>query len=121
MSLISWNCRGLGNSRTVKALQKVIQREEPILVFLMETKLNKDTTEKVRDQCNFHFSWVVPNEGESGGLALFWKEGLLVEVLDSDQSHIDTVVKGGVSSDWCILLVFMGHWILQGGMSLGLC
>ena len=49
MSLISWNCRGLGNPRTVKVLQKVIQCEEPILVFLMETKLNKDTVEKVCD------------------------------------------------------------------------
>ena len=47
MSLISWNCRGLGNPRTIKALQKVIQREEPILVFLMETKLNKEKIEKV--------------------------------------------------------------------------
>ena len=108
MSLISWNCRGLGNPRTVKALQKVIQREEPILVFLMETKLNKDTAEKVCDLCNFHFSWVVPSEGKSGGLALFWREGLLVEVLDSDQSHIDTVVKGDVSLDWWHFTSFYG-------------
>ena len=74
----------------------------------METKLNKDTAEKVRDQCNFHFSWVVPSEGKSGGLALFWREGLLVEVLDYDQSHIDMVVKGGVSSDWWHFTSFYG-------------
>ena len=100
MSLISWNCRGLENSWTVKALQKVIQREEPILVFLMETKLNKEKVEKVHDQCNFRFSWVVSSVGKSGGLAPFWKEGILVEVLDFDQTYIDTVVKGGVSSNW---------------------
>ena len=38
--------------------------------------------------------------GKSGRLAPFWKEGILVEVLDFDQTYIDTVVKGGVSSNW---------------------
>ena len=100
MSLISWNYRGFRNPQIVKALQKVIQKEEPILLFLIETKLNKEKTEKVRDQSNFHFSWVVPSVGKSGGLALFWKEGISVEILEADQTHIDTVVRGGVSSDW---------------------
>ena len=66
----------------------------------METKLNKEKVEKVHDQCNFRFSWVVSSVGKSGGLALFWKEGMSVEVLDSDRTHIDMVVRGGVSSEW---------------------
>ena len=100
MSLISWNCRRLRNPQTVKALQRAIQKEEPILVLLMETKLNKEKTKKVCDQCNFHFSWVVPSMGKSGGLALFWKEGISVEILEASQTHIDTLVRGGVSMDW---------------------
>ena len=84
MSLINWNCREFGNPQTVKALQKVVQQEEPILIFLIETKLNKEKVEKVRDQCNFKFSWVVPSVGRSGGLALFWKEGIEVEILEAD-------------------------------------
>ena len=99
MSLISWNCQGLRNPRTVKALQKLVKQEEPILVFLIETKLNKEKFEKVKDQCNFKFSWVVPSEGRNGGLAFFWKEGIEFEILKADQSHIDTLVKGGVSTD----------------------
>ena len=43
MSAISWNCRGLGNPLTVKALQKVVLEKDPTLVFLMETKF--DVTE----------------------------------------------------------------------------
>ena len=38
MSAISWNCRGLGNSYTVKALQKTVLEKDPTLVFLIETK-----------------------------------------------------------------------------------
>ena len=38
MSAISWNCRGLGNPLTVKALHKVVMEEDSTLIFLMETK-----------------------------------------------------------------------------------
>ena len=38
--------------------------------------------------------------GKSGGLALFWKECISVEILKAYQTHIDTVVRGGVSLDW---------------------
>ena len=84
----------------------MVNQEQPILVFLIETKLNKEKVEKDRDQCNFKFSWVVPSEGRSGGLALFWKDGIEVEILEADQSHIDNLVKGGVSTDWWHLTNF---------------
>ena len=42
MNLISWNCGRLGNSRTVNALKEVIRIEKPKIVFLMETKSNRD-------------------------------------------------------------------------------
>lgn len=38
MSAISWNFRELGNSYTVKALQKTVLEKDPTLVFLIETK-----------------------------------------------------------------------------------
>ena len=39
MSLSSWNFGGLGNLRTVNALAKVVNKKEPILVFLIEKRL----------------------------------------------------------------------------------
>ena len=38
MSLLRWNCRGLGNLRSVNASKEVVEREDPNIVFLMETK-----------------------------------------------------------------------------------
>lgn len=108
MSLISWNYRGLGNPPTVKALQKMVQQKEPILVFLIETKLNKERVEMVKDKCNFKFSWVVPCVGRSGGLALFRKEGIKVAVLEADRTRIDTLVMGGVSTEWWHFTGFYG-------------
>ena len=51
MSLVSWNCQGLGNLRIVNALAKVMNKEEPIIVFLMETKLKKDWLDLIKEKC----------------------------------------------------------------------
>ena len=52
MSILSWNCRGLGNPQTVNASKKVIRLEDPSFVFLMETKLNVDWMRSVRERCS---------------------------------------------------------------------
>ena len=66
MSLLSWNCQGLGNLWTVKALERAIKKEDPIIVFLMETKLCKEWIDKVKEECNLKQSWVVQQWKEWG-------------------------------------------------------
>ncbi|MCH90208.1 hypothetical protein A2U01_0011119 [Trifolium medium] len=39
MRILSWNCQGIGNPRTVRAFKKLIANHHPDLIFLMETKL----------------------------------------------------------------------------------
>lgn len=79
-SLISWNYQGLENFLSVKALEKVINKEDSIIVFLMETKSNTEGMKLVKEKCNMKHGLIVPSEGKSGGLALLWKEGITVEV-----------------------------------------
>ena len=95
MSLLNWNCRGIGNLRTVKALEKAIKKEDPIIVFLMETKSSEEWMEKVKKECNMKQSWVVPSNGRSGGLALLWKDEIKVELLTYSLNHIDVLVSEG--------------------------
>ena len=80
MSLISWNCRGLRNLWTVRVLQKVINKEDPAIAFLMETKLDLDWMGKVKDRCKVKNGLVVPSRGKSGGLAMFWKEEVKLDI-----------------------------------------
>nr|POE45415.1 hypothetical protein CFP56_20087 [Quercus suber] len=80
LNLLSWNCRGFGNLRIVKALENVVNKEEPIIVYLMEAKLNRDWMEKVKEKCNLKHGLIVPSNGNSGGLAMMWKEGVKLEV-----------------------------------------
>ena len=50
MSIISWNCRGLGTPWVVQALKKAICKEDPSLVFLMETKLIGSEMKKLQEE-----------------------------------------------------------------------
>ena len=105
MSLLSWNCRGLGNLRTVKALKKAVNKEEPNIIFLMETKSNREWMEQVKDQCKMKHGLIVPSDGSKGGLAMLWKEGIKVEVKTYFQEHIDVWVERGWNGS---------HWHLTG-------
>ena len=101
MSLLSWNGRGLGNPQTISVLKNVIRLEKPKIVFLMETKSDVDWMKVIRDRCGFKESHIVPNDGSSGGLALFWILEIKIQVLSYSMSHIDGVVdEGGTSTKW---------------------
>ena len=100
MSLLSWNCRGLGNQQTVNALKKIIKARVPNLDFLMETKSDIGWMEYVHDQCEFKNGLFVPSDGASSGLALLWRKEVTVHIHNYSSSHIDAFVDGGVDGWW---------------------
>ena len=94
MNLLSWNYRGLGNLRIVNALSEVVRKEEPKIVFLMDTKSNRDWMVIVKDKCNFKNGLYVDSIGSKGGLAMLWKEEVKLDIQTFSQSHIDCLVDG---------------------------
>ena len=97
MSILSWNCRGLRNPRTIKTLQKVIQKEAPALIFLMETKATLDTMKYVQNKIWFKHGLIILSEGRSGGTALLWKIESLVHIQHFSKWYIDVHVDGGLN------------------------
>lgn len=71
MKIISWNCQGLGNLQTIRELCRLAKQKKPIMVFLMETKLQKVKMESIRCKLGFENMFVVDSIGKSGGIALF--------------------------------------------------
>ena len=71
--------------------------KDPIIVFLMETKSNKEWMCMVKDKCNMKHGLIIPSEGKNGDLAMLWKEGITVEVQTYSQTHINALVDGGES------------------------
>ena len=57
MNCLSWNCRGLGNPRTVRQLQDLASRFKPEIVVLMEVKINMEKMERIKVRLKFEGIW----------------------------------------------------------------
>ncbi|KAL0433563.1 UNVERIFIED_CONTAM: hypothetical protein Slati_2690600 [Sesamum latifolium] len=88
MSLLVWNCQGLGSPWTVRVLSELIRLHNPALVFLSETKCKKRKCEYLKLKFNM-FSISVESQGKGGGLMLLWSKDVNLIVHSFSSSHID--------------------------------
>lgn len=93
MNMLSWNCRGVGNSRTVRELATLVQSHSPKIVFLCETRQKEEKMKRLRSRIGLCGFCNVDSDGLSGGLALYWHEALHVEVKVKTDRYIDTLVR----------------------------
>ena len=108
MIVLSWNCRGLGNRRAVQVLADLVRKQGPKILFLMEKKLTKTELEPIQRELNFHSMIVVPSRGRSGGLALMWKDDVLLNTYIVSPNHIDAYVSYPVQVQWRLTGIY-GH------------
>jgi exonuclease III len=92
MIILSWNCRGLGNSQTIQTLRRLVRTKKPSLVFLMETKQSRNYMKTVKVKLGFEVVFVVDCIGKSGGLALLWNTESNVIVQNFSRRHINATV-----------------------------
>ncbi|VFQ59853.1 unnamed protein product [Cuscuta campestris] len=100
MSLLSWNCRGLGNRWTVQELVDLVSTKRPHLVFLMETKCVRKKVEYVIDKLGFDSVLAVDSSGRSGRLALFWNRESKVSLISYSRNHVDVNVLNKCNGPW---------------------
>ncbi|PNT71443.1 hypothetical protein BRADI_2g27657v3 [Brachypodium distachyon] len=74
MSLLSWNCRELGQPRTVHELLLLVRKHKPKILFLSETHNRKAMVEGLRWKLGLKHVITVTENSKGGGLALFWDE-----------------------------------------------
>ncbi|CAM8998732.1 unnamed protein product [Rhodiola kirilowii] len=94
MSIISWNCRGVGGPRAVRSLCDVVKSYRPSIIGLIETKKADGNWEMLRCKLGFRNCFFVPSQWRSGGLALLWGEDFEVSLISFSSNHIDMEVKG---------------------------
>lgn len=93
MSLLAWNCRGLGNPSTVHVLVDLVHSKKPMVIFLMETFANQNRMQTLKNNVGFYGLFTVDSVGHSGGLALMWKEDSEVSVIGYSKNHINAQIR----------------------------
>ena len=74
----------------------MVSNKDPKMVFLMETKVEKTTLERIGRKMQFANIFVVPQVNIVDGLALLWKADCSVDVQSYSENHIDAIVDHGV-------------------------
>jgi hypothetical protein len=73
MIFLSWNCRGLAKSSTVRCLRALIRKHKPDVLFLTETKNAPHLASPILRQLGFLLIVQAPPCNTKGGLLLAWK------------------------------------------------
>ena len=101
MSLLVWNCRGLGNLRIGKELGVLIRAKDPSVVFLVETWADEARLKEIQRNIKFdNLFYMDRNPRGGGGLALYWKNSFDVHVDSFSKYHIDSIINKGSDEAW---------------------
>ena len=63
MIALNWNCRGLGNCSAVEVLVDLVRKKDPIILFLMETKLTFREMESIKSELGFFSMLAISSKG----------------------------------------------------------
>ena len=84
----------MGNPWTVQRLGEIRKSIYPDIIFLMETKNpNAFVLDKLKHLGYEYYDLVPPTGHGAGGLALFWKQEIKLEVLEANANLIDTEIE----------------------------
>lgn len=92
MRILSLNSHGLGIPEAIQELHCLISEQDPKVLFLSETKLDRDGFRRLKRKLNFQNGFEVPRIGLGGGLALLWWDNVDVDVQTSSPLHIDALI-----------------------------
>ena len=86
MSLLAWNCRGSGGnlrSSTMVHLSCLLQSTKAQVCFISETRNSSISKTSILNRFNLNDAFIVPSQGQSGGLWLLWNDEVDITVVES--------------------------------------
>ena len=92
MNCLSVNCRCCGQLEAVQKLRHLVETFKPAMVSLMETRMSEARALGLQQVLGFPNGSLVGSEGQSGGLALFWRRDVTIAIQSNSRSHIDVIL-----------------------------
>ena len=92
MSLLCWNCRGLGADPTVGELRFLVKKFRPSLLFLSQTRMRDSKARNFMWSLGYDTAFAVSSDGFSGGLVLYALSSMSVKLLAYSSHLIDVRV-----------------------------
>ena len=90
----------------MRAIKPLSRDSCPDVMFLAKSKSPHSRMEDVRLKLGFESLCYEEAKGRAGGLALFWKKGVDLEVVSSDRYSIATLVYSDPpNSTWLLIVV----------------
>lgn len=84
-----------GKVSAVRALVRIIQLENPAIMFLIETSLKEDEVQRIKMKTDFKSDLVVDciwtGRERAGGLCLMWNDPFEIQIASFSQNHIGVV------------------------------
>ena len=71
MNLLCWNCRRIGNAKTIQELRKLVRKFAPKVLCLVETQIGREQAENLANTLGYDLAFAVDPTGRSGGLAMY--------------------------------------------------
>jgi hypothetical protein len=98
MKVLSWNCQGIGNPKTVRAFNKLLSDTRPDVFFIMETKLisnNNGFLSRLRNNYNIHHvDCSTAGGGRAGGLLMGCDPCTIdLSLMNDCSNYIDVQIK----------------------------
>jgi hypothetical protein len=100
MSLVAWNCRGLGSPSAIPDLKYLVRHFNPDLLFLSETLAHRNKIEELRFLLGYDSCLPIDRTGRGGGLALFWRNSFNCQLIDFSNNHVTIEIVDSVHGTW---------------------
>ena len=88
MRVMHWNCQGLKrNPLTISYLKDIRKSFKTDVLFLTETKNGVKYMQGIGNDLGYAHNFVVPSDGLSVGMAIFWDKGINISFVQKPTLH----------------------------------
>jgi exonuclease III len=100
MSIISWNCRGMGSPSTIPNIKYLLRTYKPDGIILYETMTTLNKIEELKYLLGYDCCFASDREGRGGGIAFLWRESLNCTITNYSLNHIDIEINDLRHGKW---------------------